>query len=103
MLVIRQQMGDNEGVSEVCNKLGGIYYSQNDYNKSILFFNKSLTIAESWNNKDSKGSLLNSLGVVYYKMGKFEEAIKFYNKSISVDKDPGIIKTCHYHLIILAT
>lgn len=71
---------DLRGEAKVYNNIG-ILLRDHDYDRSLEYLNKSLVIAQKFNDTKLKASLYLNLGTVYYRKKSFYEALSFYDKS----------------------
>ncbi len=87
-LVLAEKIGDDSGIANTNNTLGLIYQSQNDYEKAIEFFTKSLELYEHMPESDDRsggmGSALTNLGVIYYNLDDPDQAMNFYTRSLKL-------------------
>ncbi len=61
------------------NILGSIEVRKKNYNKSLIYFEKSIELDPNY------AQAYNSLGIVYQKLNNFEESLKNYAKAISLN------------------
>jgi DNA-binding CsgD family transcriptional regulator len=61
--------------------LGNIYQHLKDYDKALVFFNKSLAYEEKHNNINNILLLYNNLGIVFKEKKEYETALKYYEKA----------------------
>ncbi len=79
-----------EGIINVYNSFGWIYYVKGNYKKSIYFYKKSLKFINSIvNSKLLKSIVLNNLAGAYNSQGYLEEAFKLYEESLLLTEDIG--------------
>jgi tetratricopeptide (TPR) repeat protein len=72
--------GNLKSEAKVYNNIG-ILYLDNDYDKSLEFFNKALSIATKLSDKHTTASLYFNIGGVYYRNKNFNQALNYYIKS----------------------
>ena len=68
------------GIAKVYNNIGTLY-RDNDYDRSLEFFQKALSIGNKLNDKNLIASSYLNLGSFYYRKKSFSQAIKYYNDS----------------------
>ncbi|NCD69891.1 tetratricopeptide repeat protein [Mucilaginibacter agri] len=68
------------GEAKVYNNIGNLY-RDNDYDKALEYFRKSLKIATDLTDEDLIASIYLNIGNVYTRQGDYYEALKYYNKS----------------------
>ncbi len=70
----------------LCNKIGILYYTQNNFNKAKAFFLKSIIL----NNNYAEGYY--NLGLLYYKNKEYNNALINFERAFAINKnDEGII------------
>ncbi len=75
--------------------LGSAFYFQNNYEKALKYFQKSLKIKEELNvehpddvgNKQGVSTLLNNIGIIHKNMGNYKKSIEYYKKSLSINEE----------------
>lgn len=87
----------NALLADVYRALGNIYSSHVDYERSIMFYLKSLSIADSIGNVSLQSKALNNLIGAYSFDGKKEEAKQCYNRLI---KTPDSDMLYPYNVLI---
>jgi tetratricopeptide (TPR) repeat protein len=75
-----QQINDLLGEGRVLNNIGNLY-RYNDYDMSLEYFNKALTIAQKISNTPLIAAIYLNIGTVYYHWNSYYQALNFYNKS----------------------
>ena len=66
----------------VCNNLGVVYQSLNNFEKAYEFFQRALSKAKETENKYAEGTVYNSFGVVNHCLGDCKEAIECYQLAL---------------------
>jgi len=74
------QINDLESEGNVYNNIGNLY-RDNDYDKALYYFNKSLAIAKKISDKSLIARLNLNIGTVYYSKNEFNQALNYYNIS----------------------
>lgn len=71
------------------NNIGGIYWKQSDYDKTIEYLHKALTIRERiFGTKHSEtASIYNNLGLVYKNKGDYNKALEFHFKALEIREE----------------
>ena len=78
---------DDKKLSKACYQIGFYFDTyKSDYEKSLLFFFKSLTIYERTNKFDLQIKALYSIALVYRKMKLFSKSLEFFKKIIKIAK-----------------
>jgi tetratricopeptide (TPR) repeat protein len=80
---------EHEITSTSYNNIGGIYWKQSDYDKTIEYLHKALTIRERiFGTKHSEtASIYNNLGLVYKNKGDYNKAIEFHFKALEIREE----------------
>ncbi|MET0570690.1 MAG: histidine kinase [Pedobacter agri] len=79
-----QKVGWKKGTSAFYDMLGSIYSAQSEYNKALVYFNKSLKIIYEINYPRGEASCLINIAVVYESIGKRTEALDNYFKALKI-------------------
>jgi len=74
---------DERGVARVYNNMGNLY-RDNDYDKSIEFFNSAMEIAERLKDPGLIATVNLSYGNFYYRKNSFTKALGYYDKSLTL-------------------
>lgn len=68
----------------VLNSIGNNYMQLEDYNKSLEFFKRSLSICEESGDLEGVAFNLNNIALLCQKQGKFVEALEYYQKTLDI-------------------
>lgn len=75
-------------------QVGRAYENNNQLDSTFAIYNRSLQIAQRYNDSLSRAKLLNAIGVTHYFSGNFHDALIYYNQgfllSDSLDYQEGI-------------
>ena len=80
----------------ILNNLGNVKKFQNEYNKSIEYYEKSLLVSDSL----YLNSALN-IGIVSYKTEDYNKSLKLLKYVISVSKNLKLTEIAYYNLILV--
>jgi tetratricopeptide (TPR) repeat protein len=75
-----QKLNDLQGEARIYNNIGNLY-RDNDYDRSLEFFNQALALSKKIANKALIANSDLNLGSVYLRKKSFNEALKYYNES----------------------
>jgi diguanylate cyclase (GGDEF)-like protein len=89
-LEVAESLEEKKYIAEGLINLGAIYYLSEEYEDSLIMLNDALTIANTLDNEELKGSVNSELGVLYAYMYQPEKAIKFYQASYDHFKKAGM-------------
>ncbi len=79
--------GNQEKLSRIYNKLGGISKNQKQFVKALEYHQKSLKINQEMDFKLGMSVNYNNIGNVYLSMNEYDEATKNYLKSLEIKKE----------------
>lgn len=84
--LIKNNEDENEWKISILNYIAFLYYEGMEYEKSVLYMKKSLTILENFykNATNEKADILNNIGVSYYKQGRNSEAFDNSCKGLEI-------------------
>ncbi|NQZ22172.1 MAG: diguanylate cyclase [Colwellia sp.] len=88
-LEIAESLEEMKYIAEGLINLGAIYYLSEEYEQSLIMLNDALTIANTLDNEELKGSVNSELGILYAYMYQPKKAIKFYQASYYHFKKAG--------------
>ena len=88
-LVIKQEIGDRNGIANSLGNLGLAYYSQGDYDKAIDFQQQSLVIKQEIGDRNGIAASLIGLANAYFSQGDYTKAIDFYQQSLEIKQEIG--------------
>jgi len=89
-LEVAESLDEKKYIAEGLINLGAIYYLSEQYEQSLIMLNDALTIANTLNNEELKGSVNSELGILYAYMYQPKKAIKFYQASYEHFKKAGM-------------
>lgn len=71
------------------NKIGLIFYYQNNYPEALKNYSASLKINEETGNKKGISSYYNNIGLIYTNQGNYPEGLKNFLASLKIKKEIG--------------
>jgi len=77
---------DSEITGDVYTAIGGIYYDQEDFEKSQEFYQKSLETNLKNGERQKLASSYNNLGEIYRFQEDYEKALEFYSQAVVINK-----------------
>jgi len=83
-LTIREQLNDSLGLSESYNNIGTVYGGQGDYEKALVYIDKTLMLLTDRN--ASAVTLMNK-GVILEKLEKSTAALKCFNDALEISRE----------------
>lgn len=89
-LEVAESLNDKKYIADGLINLGAVYYITEQYEKSMVMLNNALTIANSLDNEELKGSVNSELGILYADMYQPEKSVKFYQASYEHYKKAGM-------------
>ncbi len=91
-LATNEALGKIEDMVDYSNRLASLYKENDDYDKAIEMYQKSLAIHQSLDSKKGVAGVAEDfihLGLVYHKRGDLDKAIEMYQKSLAIDESLG--------------
>ncbi len=83
-LKIREENGDELGMSYTENNLGIIYLNQHSYQEALDHYTKALNIRLKYNDKSGAVASYNNIGVANDLMNNYQQALKYYSESFKL-------------------
>jgi len=77
-------MGFKQGVAEVANALGALYFGQKHIALALKYFGKSMLINKEYNNKHGISMSLLNIGTVYKYNGDLNTALDYYKRALKI-------------------
>ena len=89
-LFIFERLKDSQSISVINSSIAALYFTEEKYDKAIVFFNKAIEI--STQNKDSLGMAIDyaNLGETEYKIEKYIDAKKHLDLAKKIAKKKGL-------------
>lgn len=75
---------DKLGLSDSYNRIGNVYYFQQQYEKALEFYEKSLAARKSSNDQTGIANIYNNMATLYSETGNNEKALELYNQALSI-------------------
>jgi tetratricopeptide (TPR) repeat protein len=69
------------------NLLGAAYRALGEYQKSINFHDRSLTIQRALSDRGGEGGTLHNLGYAYESLGNYQQAIIYYEEALLINRE----------------
>ncbi|MGE0088300.1 MAG: tetratricopeptide repeat protein [Bacteroidales bacterium] len=76
---------DKLGLSDSYNRIGNVYYFQQQYEKSLEFFEKSLAARKTTNDQTGIANIYNNMANLYSETGNNEKALELYNLALTIN------------------
>jgi len=73
-----------KGLAKVFNNYGKIYYRHSEYEKSLLYLEKSVALYKKMDNKERIGTLLSNIAIINIEKGDLELALNNLTQSITI-------------------
>ncbi len=77
-------MSGKKGIANSYNNIGNVHFVQGNYEKAIMYYQKSLIISEELGLKKYMGMSYINIGGIYKDHGNYEKAIMYYQKSLKI-------------------
>lgn len=88
-LPITIRTGDRSSEGNIYNNLGMSYYDKFDYQKSLQYYFKALSIFENLKKETKYASTLNNIANLYYTQKELDKALKYHFQSLSITRRLG--------------
>ncbi len=73
-------------IADAYNRIGGIFFNQNDYDKANYYFREALSLWEQIGYTRGMAVALNNIGEIYRLKDSYNTAIDYYNQSLALNK-----------------
>ncbi len=104
-IIAETPVKNNEQISIRTNtNLGNIYADKGDNPKSIQYYNKALSLAESVKDQKNTAYIQKNIGTLYGSWKQFDKALDFYNKALKTSeiiKDEILTADCYNNIGII--
>lgn len=97
-IALAKKINYQEGLAQVYNDLGIIYYDKELYDSSIILYNAALQIRTKLNDDLGIAKLFNKIGIVYQRQGKFGEALYNQQNALSLFEKTNFLLGISYSL-----
>ncbi len=85
-LTITIKTGNRSSEGNIYNNLGMSYFDKFDYQKSLQYYFKALTIFEAEKKETKYASTLNNIANLYYTQKELDKALTYHLKSLSISR-----------------
>ncbi|MBI3653500.1 MAG: CHAT domain-containing protein [Acidobacteria bacterium] len=84
-----QQLGNTAKEAASVNYLGEIYYSLAEFPKALSYFNQSLLLSQTANDRVLEGNILNNIALTYYTTGETQKSLEYYLPALTLLRATG--------------
>jgi len=88
-LALYRKLGDERGVAESLDCLGGVAYSQDEHATAREMFEECLAVCEKADNTGFIAAPLGNLGLLAQLKGEYETAQVFFEKQVVISRETG--------------
>jgi hypothetical protein len=88
-LLIRQEIGDKQGVAICLHQLGILHQLQGEYKRALELQERSLLILQEIGDKRGVAICLHQLGVLHHDQGEYGQARARYKESLAIKEELG--------------
>jgi len=74
-----------ETICKIYNRIGGVYYNQEDYEKAEKYWQIAYPIAETYQQSKLLSNIINNLGEIKRYHGDLKSALSLYKKALSIE------------------
>ncbi|MCH7657786.1 MAG: tetratricopeptide repeat protein [Bacteroidetes bacterium] len=82
-------LGYQKGIADAVNRLGNIFYSEEQYKEARDYYFEAMKLREINNDLDGLASSYHNLGLANYYLSDYKESLKYFNKSSSIREKIG--------------
>ncbi len=93
---------DSASLIKVYITYGAMYGMQSKYDSSIIFFEKSMAIAERTRNKPDLETIYSNIGISYEMQSNYSQALQYQQKALSLAEAKNDLNTQAYVLLNMA-
>lgn len=93
-----EEIGDIEGVSNILNNIGVVYWKLNNYDKALEIYTESLKIMKELENREGIVRSLNNIGLIYLTLKNYEKALEILLETLKITKEIGDTNNIAYCL-----
>jgi signal transduction histidine kinase/tetratricopeptide (TPR) repeat protein len=86
-LNIDEELGDKKGIATTSMNIASVYYSIQDFPKSLSFFDKALK--QKVGSQKHEAALLRNMAAAYNSMGQSEKALDYFQRSLHLSEAMG--------------
>jgi len=86
-LKLSKKIDYKEGEAQALKIIGAGNYYLSNFDISLEFYFKSLTVMEDLEDKIGISILLNNIGVIYWRLRNFDKALEIYSESLKIVKE----------------
>ncbi|PLX22516.1 MAG: hypothetical protein C0599_06165, partial [Salinivirgaceae bacterium] len=86
---IYQSLGDEIRISNCLNYIGGVYYTQGEYDHALDYFLSALGYREIVGDKSKIAAIMNNVAMIYKNMGNYEKSLEYYMQAMNNYNDIG--------------
>jgi diguanylate cyclase (GGDEF)-like protein len=89
-LEVAESLDDKKYIADGLINLGAVYYLTEQYEQSMIMLNDALSLANTLDNAELKGSVNSELGILYSYMYQNEKSLNFFQASYEQFKKAGM-------------
>lgn len=82
-------LGYQKGIADAINRLGNIFYSEEQYKEARDYYFEAMKLREINNDLDGLASSYHNLGLANYYLSDYKKSLKYFNKSSSIREKIG--------------
>ena len=71
------------------NNMASVYDNQGRYQDALELYERSLEIAQAWDDRYGEASILSNIGVLHYNRGDYLQALEFTEAALAMRRDIG--------------
>ena len=83
---------DRNLIANIYNDIGGLFYSQQNYDESLEYYLKAYDFWKTIDNEKGTARALNNIGEIYRQRKQLTKAFKYYSKSLDINEKFGSLR-----------
>lgn len=83
---------DRNIIAEIYNDIGGLFYSQQNYDESLEYYLKAYDFWKTIDNEEGTARALNNIGEIYRQKNQLTKAFEYYSKSLNINEKTGSLR-----------
>jgi tetratricopeptide (TPR) repeat protein len=86
------EIADKDLIANIYNEIGGLFYSQQNYDESLEYYLKAYDYWKTINNEGGTARALNNIGEIYRQKNKLVKAFDYYSQSLKINERIGELR-----------
>lgn len=87
--IAQKVQADKKDIGNVLRAIGNIHGSKGEYDKALLYYEKSLTMMEGIGDEIGIAAALGNIGFIHHNRGELDKALEFFGRSLEIREKIG--------------